>query len=56
MSSIYITEKLYNKALGITPWRYMGSDQNDNPVYFGSRSVKFGTGKGGGRKKKEKND
>jgi hypothetical protein len=36
MASIYITENLYNKALGITPWRYMGSDQNDNPVYFGS--------------------
>jgi hypothetical protein len=36
MASIYITENLYNKALGITPWRYMGSDQNDNPFYLGS--------------------
>ena len=36
MPNIYITENLYNKALGITPWRYIGSDQNDNPVYFGS--------------------
>jgi len=36
MPNIYITENLYNKALGITPWRYMGSDQNDNSAYFGS--------------------
>lgn len=36
MPNIYITKNLFNKELGITPWRYLGSDQNDNPAYFGS--------------------
>ena len=36
MPSIYITENLYNKANGIMPWRYIGSDQYDRLDYFGS--------------------
>lgn len=36
MPSIYLTENLFNKALGIEPWRYVGSDQHDREDYFGS--------------------
>lgn len=36
MPSIYLTENLYNKQRGIVPWRYIGSDQNDNDDYYGS--------------------
>ena len=36
MGVIYITENLYNKANGILPWRYIGSDQYNDPSYFGS--------------------
>lgn len=36
MPSIYLTENLYHKALNISPWRYIGSDQNDDPSYLGS--------------------
>lgn len=36
MPIIYLTENLFNKALGIEPWQYIGSDQNDDPTYFGS--------------------
>lgn len=36
MPCVYITENLYNKELGISPWRYIGSDQNDDPEYYGS--------------------
>lgn len=33
---IYLTENLYNKANGIFPYRYIGSDQNNDPLYYGS--------------------
>jgi hypothetical protein len=36
MSIIYETINLHNKAKGVNPWRYIGSDQNNNPSYFGS--------------------
>lgn len=36
MPIIYLTENLFNKALGIEPWQYVGSDQYDRPDYFGS--------------------
>jgi len=36
MPQIYETINLYNKKHGILPYRYIGSDQNDNPLYFGS--------------------
>lgn len=36
MPCVYITENLHNKELGISPWRYIGSDQNDDPGYYGS--------------------
>lgn len=33
---IYETTNLYNKKHNIIPYRYIGSDWNDNPNYFGS--------------------
>jgi hypothetical protein len=36
MPNIYLTINEYNKSNGITPWRYIGSDQNDNEFYYGS--------------------
>jgi len=36
MAIIYETINLHNKEQGICPWRYLGSDQNNNPKYFGS--------------------
>ena len=36
MPNIYLTENLFNRDLGITPRRYIGSDQFDRPEYFGS--------------------
>lgn len=36
MPSIYITTNELNKSQGIMPWRYIGSDQFDNPEYLGS--------------------
>lgn len=36
MAIIYETINLYNKERGITPWRYIGSDQHNNPSYLGS--------------------
>lgn len=36
MPQIYETINLYNREHGIFPYRYIGSDQNDNPLYFGS--------------------
>jgi hypothetical protein len=33
---IYETVNLHNKERGITPWRYIGSDQYNNPAYLGS--------------------
>lgn len=38
MPSIYETINLYNKEHKILPFRYIGSDQNDNPNYFGSNT------------------
>jgi hypothetical protein len=41
MSVIYETVNLHNKEHGIYPWRYIGSDQNNDPSYLGSsRSLK----------------
>lgn len=36
MGIIYITENLYNKAHGIMPWRYIGSEQYNKDNYLGS--------------------
>jgi len=36
MPSIYITINHFNKDLGILPYQYIGSDQNDNTMYLGS--------------------
>jgi hypothetical protein len=36
MPCIYITTNLLHRDLGIQPWRYIGSDQRDNPNYYGS--------------------
>lgn len=36
MGIIYVTENLFNKNNGINPWRYIGSDQHNNPTYYGS--------------------
>lgn len=36
MAIIYETVNLYNQKHGINPWRYLGSDQHNNPSYFGS--------------------
>lgn len=36
MGIIYITENLFNKQQGIMPYRYIGSDHNNDPNYFGS--------------------
>jgi hypothetical protein len=36
MAIIYETINLYNKEHGINPWRYIGSDQYNDPSYFGS--------------------
>lgn len=36
MPCIYITTNLLYKSLGITPWRYIGSDQKDRSDYYGS--------------------
>ena len=34
MAIIYETVNLYNQKHGINPWRYLGSDQHNNPSYF----------------------
>ena len=40
-SIIYETINLYNKKNNINPYRYIGSDQNNNPNYYGtSKSLK----------------
>lgn len=36
MPSIYLTINHYNKANNILPYKYLGSDQNDQSNYFGS--------------------
>lgn len=36
MPCIYETINHYNKENGISPWRYIGSDQHDKKNYFGS--------------------
>lgn len=36
MPNIYLTINHFNREMGITPWRYIGSDQNDNELYKGS--------------------
>ena len=36
MPQIYETVNKYNKEHNIMPFKYIGSDQNDNPNYFGS--------------------
>ena len=36
MSVIYETINMFNKVNGINPWRYIGSDQNNDLSYFGS--------------------
>ena len=36
MAIIYETVNLFNKERGLTPWRYIGSDQHNNPSYLGS--------------------
>jgi len=36
MPNIYLTINHYNKANGIAPYLYSGSDQNDNAEYIGS--------------------
>jgi len=36
MPQIYETVNKYNRDNGIMPYRYIGSDQNDNPRYYGS--------------------
>jgi hypothetical protein len=36
MTIIYETINLHNKEHGIYPWRYIGSDQFNNPLYLGS--------------------
>jgi hypothetical protein len=36
MTVIYETINLVNQATGVCPWRYIGSDQNNNPEYLGS--------------------
>lgn len=35
-SIIYETINLHNKENGINPYRYIGSDQNNNPNYYGT--------------------
>jgi hypothetical protein len=89
MPNIYLTENLFNKAFGILPWRYIGSEKNNNALVWtlttpngdiitvsglrhwaksnghkyqdiynsknGWNAVKHGSGRGGGRKKKEHN-
>lgn len=39
MAIIYETINLYNKARGILPWRYIGSDQFNDILYFGSSAT-----------------
>jgi len=39
MSVIYETINLYNKQNNISPWRYIGSDQHNNPNYLGSNQA-----------------
>jgi len=39
MAIIYLTENLYNKENNILPWRYVGSDQNNNSEYYGSNKL-----------------
>ena len=39
MAIIYLTENLYNKENNILPWRYVGSDQNNNSEYYGSSKL-----------------
>ena len=36
MAIIYLTENLFNKERNILPWRYIGSDQHNKSVYYGS--------------------
>ena len=36
MPQVYEIINLYNLKNNIKPYRYIGSDQNDNPTYFGS--------------------
>lgn len=36
MPCVYLTINHYNKDRGIEPYLYSGSDQNDNPEYYGS--------------------
>lgn len=36
MAIIYETINLYNRDKGLSPWRYIGSDQHNNPSYLGS--------------------
>ena len=36
MAVIYETINLHNFENGISPWRYIGSDQNNDPLYLGS--------------------
>jgi hypothetical protein len=36
MPQIYEVINLYNQERGLVPYRYIGSDQNDNDNYFGS--------------------
>ena len=38
MAIIYETINLYNLENRISPWRYIGSDQNNNPSYLGSNT------------------
>jgi group I intron endonuclease len=39
MPNIYLTINHHNKENEILPWRYIGSDQKDNPKYFGSSKL-----------------
>ena len=39
MPCIYLTINHWNKHYGINPYLYIGSNQNDNPKYFGSNKL-----------------
>lgn len=39
MPNIYLTTNIYHKMIGVNPYRYIGSDQNDNNEYFGSSKL-----------------
>lgn len=48
MAIIYETINLHNLRNGINPWRYIGSDQNNDALYLGSnRELKKDVGKYG---------